>query len=355
MLNRCSNVVELFAAVILFAPSFVFGGEKIRFDDHPEKSAPPRPGLKEGFSRPFDLKPDPLGGDMTPTISTPPANRTSRDPKVEEWIDQKKNWIFSTPSKLDQDAALKQIFNIREYKFNGTDTKSKSTVDRYFDGEGESKRESSAKNNGEEREANSTAGSEDKRGMESNSTVAVEKENRSSTAPVSELNINSLLSKGASPGTSVSLTPGELLPRTLTSFGPLNSPDFSAFSRRSFANGQGQLSSQEQRLQDFQKMFEPTKAPASALGDPINLQPDGTRQAINPIIGSNPQDAGLGAGLSGGNIAGLPILNGRSSLSDTIGSRISSGSSLSPSFSLPSAAPTIQSRPLTLELPRRKF
>src|SRR5947207_37365 len=115
-IRRCSY--QIFGCSLLFWSAVgALGGEKIRFTDQgapSEKATPPRPGLKEDFSRPFDLKPNSLSGEVIPDMPAPPVNRNTRDPKLDELLDQKKNWILSTPSKFDRDAALKQIFKIRE-------------------------------------------------------------------------------------------------------------------------------------------------------------------------------------------------------------------------------------------------
>src|SRR5438105_1052650 len=81
-------------SLLFWSAVATLGGEKIRFTDQAaqsEKTSPPRPGLKDDFSRPFDLKPNSLGGEVIADMPAPPVNRNIRDPKLQELIDQKKN------------------------------------------------------------------------------------------------------------------------------------------------------------------------------------------------------------------------------------------------------------------------
>jgi hypothetical protein len=91
----------------------------------------------------------------------------------------------------------------------------------------------------------------------------------------------------------------------------------------------------------------------------IELQPDFTRQELNPItgvglsgLGSEPRDA-LGFGQSGP-AAALPRPGVPSVLED-IGVKSLGESSLSPAIVAPTESPLLRPRPAVLEIPRRPY
>jgi hypothetical protein len=90
--------------------------------------------------------------------------------------------------------------------------------------------------------------------------------------------------------------------------------------------------------------------------DPINLQVDTTRQALNPVTAPR-----LGELPSGGGDALNPLRNigsidsGRFSTVADPGARVLGSSSLAPAVAPPAEAPYVQPRPTVLEFPRRKF
>jgi len=90
--------------------------------------------------------------------------------------------------------------------------------------------------------------------------------------------------------------------------------------------------------------------------DPINLQVDTTRQALNPVIAPR-----LGELPGGGGDALDPLRNvgstdpGRFSALSDPGARVLGPSSLAPAVAPPAGTPYIQPRPTVLEFPRRKF
>src|SRR6188474_90694 len=97
--NSFARFSTMCGLALLVASGLAFAGDKIRFSDEPEKTASPNKRSNADLSRPFDLKEgSPDGTEPAPLPPPPPASKI-RDPKLEEYIDQKKNWMFSTPSK----------------------------------------------------------------------------------------------------------------------------------------------------------------------------------------------------------------------------------------------------------------
>jgi hypothetical protein len=321
-------------------------GEKIRFTDEPNNSAPPtRP--KPEFSRPFEFKPNGPGTAEVTPLPPPTPNSKVRDPRIEEFIDQKKNWIFGTPPRPDSEEALKEVFNIREYKFDEVfERKSKSAVDRYFDRDVEARKEIGARLNA--RDPGEMIDSEDAEEI-SVLGLPVDQQARPSFAPGADLDPNIAARAKSDFSSAVTDGPTELRPSIF------NSAEVLGFSRRDFGNEFGPSSIQEQREQrmlEFQRILSGNSG--GVLRDPINAQPDRTRQAINPIVGTRSQ--GLSSGLDGGLSSGGALSGsiGGSPISDVLAPRIPIGSSLAPAAILP-AAPTFAPRPAVLEIPRRKF
>ena len=109
-------------------------------------------------------------------------------------------------------------------------------------------------------------------------------------------------------------------------------------------------------MQDFRK----NALGQAAIGlssDPINTQPDGTRQPVNPVLGNGitPLSPGLNADLTESGVTPLAGAGIRSGIVEAYGSRGPVGSSLSPGINMPSAAPSLLHRPAVLEIPRRRF
>jgi hypothetical protein len=354
--NRFSQFGTMCGFALVVASGIAFAGEKIRFSDEPDKAASSSKRPKADLSRPFDSNQSAPGGtEATPLAPPPPASKT-RDPKVEELIDQKKNWIFSTPSKADSDSALKEMFKVREYKLDevGTDRRPKSAIDSYFEHEAEARKEISAKLNA--RGKDSETGNKEADAAESNSIVGLplEQGTRSAISPASELEPGAWARKGSAElGSPISASPGDLNSRNFHSADVLGLP------RHGSGSGPGQFFGQErreQRLEEFQKTIGVINPGRPALlRDPINLQSDGTRQPLNPVLGTG--SPGIGTGLDTGfrSVGGLAGPGGRSSISDLMNSRPPSGASLSPAVIMPSSPGFMQPRPAVLEIPRRKF
>jgi len=348
------------AATIGLASNGSLAGEKIRFTDQSEKIASPGKGLKEDFSRPFDLKRSgPSGAEVAPLPPPSPSGKT-RDPKVDEWIDQKKNWIFNTPSKLDSEAVLKEIFNVREYKFDelGSERKSKSAIDRYFERAAQDRKEISARYRGNakdrttanDRDAETSRIEDDRAEEDSITALPTEPGAPSSISPGTELDSAPLTRRGAQLGDPLSVSPGDIMPRNF------NSAEVFGMPRRSFGGGSGQFTAPNQRelrMQEFQKMLGATPVKPGLLADPINLQRDATRQAINPVAGGGPSSLSLDTGLSG--IGAVQSAVGRLPISEAINPQLPSRSSLAPGVIMPSSPSFVHRPPAVLEIPRRKF
>ncbi len=354
MLIRFSNPVlrpsSICGWALLLAAGVALAADKIRFSEQPENTTSPNQQPKGDLSHPFERKQGSPGGIDVGPLPPPPNANNVRDPKLEEWIDQKKNWMFVTPA--DSDRAVEEMFNVREYKFDelGGGKKPKSQIDRYFEHAAEARRKMSSKLD------NRTKGSDEgeDEAVEGGSIVGLPLESGafSPIQPTSDLDPSAWGRRGPELGNPASASPGDPSPRNF------NSIEVLGLRRRGFGGGSSQFFGQEQReqrLEEFQKtlgIVNPVRP--ALLRDPINLQIDGTRQPINPILGTGSPGIGTGldTGLRGVGSAGL---GGPSPISDIISSRPVSGSSLSPAVRIPSAPVVFQPRPAVLEIPRRKF
>jgi hypothetical protein len=336
------------AGALVVASGSAWAGEKIRFSEEGEKAARPVLRPKPDFGSTFDLKHSAPGGADAGLPPPLPSNRI-RDQKLEEFLDQKKNWIFVTPT--DSDAALKEMFNVREYKLDdlGADSKSKSTIDRFFEREAEARSELSSKLNARGKGAEDNDLSKEAAETDTIVGLPLEQGLRSSIAPTPELDPNAW-GRGPGLGNPLSVAPGDFSPKNF------NAADVLGLPRRILGSGSGQFFDQEkreQRLDEFQKSLGVTPARPA---DPINLQNDVTRQPLNPIVGIGAPPAGtaLDTGLKppAGGLSGTMF---RPPISDLITARPPLGSSLAPTMPAPASPTFFQPRPAILEIPRRKF
>lgn len=342
---------------ILMAPDG-FGGEKIQFSDGTQKVDLPGKILKDDlFSKPLDFlksRGDDSGGSIIPTLPAPSSMTV-----LPKDILEKKNKSLNVPDDLNQDAALKQIFGVREYKFENLEKKSKRSLDEIWDGQSPRRRQGQAGINDpisrreteqerRDRASDPSSARRDKdmsRGVDS----PEQDDNSPGNGPIAELNLNNLLNPTQR---SDSLNQGPY-----GASRPQTAPSGLGQIFNSSAVGQtGRSHEQELRTQEFQKLLKSAPLWVKQANDPVNSLPDGTRQEMNPVRGKRIDDfSGLKSSLPGAD--GLSSLGraARPSPFESLNTRVLGASSLAPSISAPPLAAPPVFQPPPLEIPRRKF
>jgi hypothetical protein len=334
----------LCSALILSVPASLFAGEKIKFSDGPDSVLSPAPSSgKDGldFLRRFDFKTPNFdsGGAMVPLLPPPPVQLDpATERKLLEILDKKKNWMLENPAEKDPDKVLKEIFGVRETSISGEEKKFKSVQERFFE---EGRTGNNSDPNLIRNRRNNRTGAEDDRAFPNQ----LERGSAEITSPASipELNMNRLLDQGRA-------NEPLALPRS----------DFGVRSLRpetGMQNDSGSFnrSRENERPTGIDHLFTPGRSLADGLRDPIHLQKDSTRQAINPIVGeisSSSRRFDLPRAIGPGESLGAT----RSGLADQIGPRGGfTDSSFTPAAVAPAPAPLLQPRPGVLEIPRRVF
>ncbi len=221
----------------------------------------------------------------------PPAN----DPlgglpnkKLLELIDRSQNWMFLTPESLNKDLMSESTFGVRDYQKDLQGGRSSKVVQQYMDS-----LDKSAANRGSKEPG--TNGTSDV-SLNRLSMTAQKPEGLLDTIKTPESNAGGVAKSNNLPGlqgpNSLKLNPG-IKYNELTAKSPIPgtgvSPDasFSTLLRTvsGFRDGNAQSTSW-QPGRDFQRLLHPEK-PGLLLGgpnDPVNLVPDATRNAMQPII-----------------------------------------------------------------------
>ncbi len=325
-------------------------GEKIKITGSDEKLELPKEkeilGTPGGFLPSRIGSPESGGGTVMPQANQPVL---LRNPKLEESLDRKKNWLLDSPNNLERDETIKEIFGVRKYELNSLDKKPKSAFDRFYDSGKEGKstlKGSRGSRDGSNRESLGTRNEFDP----SKPLGSDEPDKAEHGGVIQELNPAQLFN-WSSPSDSLSQVGGmfkqnSILPRSIgdqslgqpLSSGPgreINSP----------AN-------------DLRRTWDFRSAPGTRFADPINDSVDTTRSPMNPIAARRPSvpppqssEGSFGGSFSFGSSA--PI----SARPDFF----SSGRDRSPSASFttptptPVSAPAFQPKPGVLEIPRPKF
>jgi hypothetical protein len=340
---ECLRWVFLLGCALFLSPDQGWGGEKIQITDEPDKRDIPKPSDNDPFGKPLEFL-RPSGDSMTPWLPAPALNKNTRKAKADE-----ENWIFG--ETLDQEAALKKIFSIRDYDPEARDRKSKTAVERVFGRESDRDRKSqsrSARQKDDEFDP-SEPGSDDR--LKSPLSRSEEEELKASQ-PIAELNFKELLHPDQSP---------EYRSRfTLDIHGKLTHRGLGQYGNQSLSTSTSQSKQRELRLQEFEKMLPGPKLLSNPLLDPIRTQEDSTRLEVNPVVGRRSEDSAMDSTSTAVNpLAGLPGSRpgNRSQIFDTFSPRglgLSAGVGANPMPS--SRGPSImQGKPAVLELPKRNF
>jgi hypothetical protein len=340
--------------MILCVTAEVGAGEKIQITEGKEKiDLPSRVPKDDLFSKPLDfLRPSAGGGgslipDLPPPVQTSPLNKDQLD---------KKNWLKSTSENFDPDAALKQIFGVREYKYENLEKRSKGSLDDSWGGT--SDREAQKSPGGLLDKPLSRRELEwDRRGLAADpfsrlrerAQTGGDSDDEIGHGSISELNLNNLLhpTQVTDP---LSRVPGGMIRAHGDASG------LGQFYNQSFSGQSGRNREQELRALEFEKLLKGPAAIQKPVNDPINSAADRTRQEINPIRG-NRLDEFSGPAVSAIGSESLPGFGRppRQGFLDNLNTKVLGSSSLTPSIVAPPPARTTEAKPPVLEIPRRKF
>ncbi|MBI4325149.1 MAG: hypothetical protein HY674_07775 [Chloroflexi bacterium] len=344
------RLAQVVVCLSLLASEPAWAGEKIQFSRPSEKIELPKPSLKE------DRLPPSLGarntgssgGDIDIPVA-PPTFRPSAalQKKLGEYIDRRSNWIFYGPDSLQESADKDSPWP--EFSLDKADHKPKKAVDRFLEeGNGRSNRST-------DNESANLANKSDESSRNLMNPSSRNPDNGLSNAPMSEFNLNSYLHPSHA---------DDMLSRPFNDslhnfFAPPTLEDPSNLSRSTRLERKRQ---DQERAAEFQKLLQPRGMfnPLAGPIDPINLQPDATRQEINPILPKRFEDGSSTLGRSD-NLdparAFRPSANiGRPGSLEVYNPAMLGASSLSPAITAPSTPTVIfQPKPAVLEIPRRKF
>lgn len=342
---------------LLFSAPAVLGGEKIKIDQATNDINLPQDIEKERLS------PDALGSKISPGESRqgpilPMPNQPVylKNPKLDELLDRKKNWIMNSPGNLDRDKSLNEIFGVKDYDFSKSHQKSKSSMERIFDAEADTDKKVSKSSNRSPDDEDTREGLNKRSEGDPRGRSKTPEDNLKSETPgiIPALNPAPLFNWDASPdGLNQA---GDLFGRKSILPPGLGDPIFGARTAtvqpiRDNNNTPGQ--------RDFERGWDLRKMPLRGLNDPINgqfdnrfgISPLGGRKAV-PVL-TEPIAGGPAASPSGfGNGASIPLPR-----SDLMGPSRSlpTPASFAPVSGSPVSTPVITPKPAVLEIPRPKF
>jgi hypothetical protein len=294
-----------------------------------------------------------------PPAPTSESPSKFRNKKLEEFIEQRQNWIYLTPDMLNKQSSSDDTFGVRNSdKWQSPTGNSKKVVERYFDS---LKKEQSTAN------PNQKLGPRDgdsKDGLDGNSTDR-EKVARSGNGldskPVWMQNGTEIPGVGKTQEATLEkiLSPGRLREEDKTLATSASADSFSALLHGSSGSREDRgFAAPWQSTKDFQQLLHPPKLilPVGGANDPVNLMPDTTRNSVQPVIPSGLDDLGRGTTRPElfGQVPNLDLRNrDRLSTFDLMNVKAFGASAL-PRVE-PPASTLIQPKPGILPVPHRKF
>lgn len=293
---------------------------------------------------------------IPPTSDSPSKFRNKR---LEEWIEQRQNWIFLTPDMLNKQMTAEQALGVRtEDKWQSPKGESRKPMERYFD-----------KLQKEQQKLDSDQMTTKVNDGDGRDLTPSQRNRTDSNSWLSNPKGNWLqYDKTAIPGSGK--TPESGLDKLLgpSKFGDETNPTATSSADDAFAAllhgmsgakaARGQPGFGQPEV-DFQQLLRPpvrSSIPLAGPNDPVNLIPDMTKSPVQPIIPNSLDEPGRKT-LRGDQFGQLPNLDvpnrGRLSAFDEMNVR-AFGPSAAPTITTP-ASTIIQPRPGILPVPRRKF
>jgi hypothetical protein len=342
------------ALLVACGSAVIWAGEPIQITKSPEKVDLPKDPAKD-VNLPQGLFNSRVNGGESsqgPVLPAPSTPVLLSNPKLEELLRQKKNWLEApNGSDHDQGQAIEQIFGIRKYELNNGEKRSKGDLERIYDS-GQDERGGKGSRSAKDR--SSREGATDRSDKGNSPSGPGDGDANDPRGIIPELNPAYLFNW--TPQDSMSQFGGaawrsSFLPR------PMEDP---IFGQRSAVQPGHDV--QQQGARDIEKLWNAQKAPLGRINDPINVQADVTRAIINPISAmkaSAPPPVAPQPALSSettptlGSIA--PPLSARSEAFTFGGDKSGASSMFSPPAASAARGPSIQPKPAMLEIPRPKL
>jgi hypothetical protein len=283
------------------------------------------------------------------SLPVSPGSLTAK--KMQELIDQKKNWIFRTTEDLNNNSTVKEMIGMDDDLMTSPSAKPKSSVERFL--RGPQNKDTTAAHKPPTKRGNDESAAESEAPDETQRRASPFGGNASGMDTVSagfdrvfdkdRVNLN------GSPGLDA---PFKNPFQTPSSLQPVSSSS-------TLASRFDPTQQQKKRTEEFRQMLSGPQGanPLAGPADPINaLLSDSTRQSLQPVLpGSSPLlPTGRPSPLDGLSGSASPMRSALPGAND-FNMRTLGPSSLAPAF-LPSPEPRlVQPRPPVLEIPRRNF
>lgn len=342
------------AGLVLIAPRSSFAGEKIKIGGTSDKVNLPQDVGKEVFT-PDALGPRIGSGESRqgPVLPMPNQPTLFRNPRLDEWIDQKKNWMLNSPSSLDRDKEIKEVFGVRDYDPSGLPKRAKGSMERYFEADKDSKSgpsESRSKDSDDSRENPLNTGEFDRSGRHKKGGEELQRPEIQGIIPA--LNPAVLFNWDTSADTlnqvGDSLGRRSILPPGLGD--PLFGPKTAVAPQPSRDNNPGQ--------REFERSWDMRKMPLRGVNDSFLDQSDAKRYSINPAaakkaapILAEPSSSSAAQPYAFGSVAPS---SSRPDLLPTTRSLPTPAGFGAPVVAPPSS-PLVAPKPAVLEIPRPRF
>jgi len=339
----------------------VWAGETVKFS-HGTKRVTLPDSIHQGldFER-FSPNQRSRGEVETPTYLDIPSHSINsgtsiKNKKLQDYIDQRLNWIFVTPDSSSSTMTTEEAFGIRKSSFEEPNQK-KKVVQKFMEGvqnEGKKEKKDESKRFTDDDDDELSGKNKDKSLSSLNSSQSNGKASDKASDKATDKNYRSMNSVSFSSMREYDDSTAGILPENSTGDSSFDAilKGSSALKDEKIAQGGG---SAWKPGQDFQQILRPTKVIASINGpnDPVNQAGDTSRSSLQPVVGG--LDSMDRFSTRSDSMIKMGAIN-RSAFggSDDYSSRIFGSSSLSPAMITP-PTPIIQPKSSILEIPKRKF
>jgi hypothetical protein len=279
-----------------------------------------------------------------PVVPPPGQPMLIRNPKLDEMIDRKRNWIYESPNSVDRDKAIQEIFGVRDYDLDNFNKRPKTAIERQF----ESKPEKPGQKTNRTSKDNGTGEGLNGRGELDGTGRYHGPDSLQDRGIIPELNPAYLFNPASLPDPFAQI--GGNLGRNSILPPGLGDP---LFGQKPGTSGGAQV---DQARPELGTLSDINKSPLGRFTDPINDPVDATRTLMNPIAArkpSVPAPESAPSPFSGG--FGTAGVSTRPDVFGATSSRFGSPVVYTPPVAPPPSAPVFQPKPAILEIPRPRF
>ena len=339
------------AAMVIGCALTSLAGEKIRITDSTNQVDLPKEAEKSFIppgSVPFSSRiTTPSEASQGPIVPQPGQPNLMRNPRFDELMDRKKNWIFDSPNSPDRDKAIEEILGVRNYDMDGLPKKPKTLMERQFEGR-----------TGQDNKTNPRTKRQGKDNTAGDGLNGQGEFDRTGRFRPSE---GDLQDRGIIP---------ELNPAYL--FNPSMAPDpfmqlEGTFGRNSILppalgdpNFGRKLPGQpvpqpDQSPRDMDKFWDFGKSPVGRLSNPINDPVDATRSMMDPIAARKPSVPAPESVQTTFPGSFSPPSSTRPDFFNPTQNKFPGASGYTIPVAAPASTPVFQPKPAVLEIPRPRF